>query len=1397
MVFGVTACFSTNFWLAVSTFWVFNMLGAALLPGAFGLMLASVRSEKTSAASAIAQIPINLLGMAGGAYIPGWLTGCKEDASHGGSTGPSCDADCDYALGLRSLLLGPVFGFLCLILSLLLYRSPSESQETDNQELTLQAPRRGRACTANTVVLGIIDQLDGKAGTMVLRLDEEVSLAKLLARAAECTGNATRRLFAEDGQEILSIQDVRNVYVKTLASDSKKAKPNIENPAMSIDLELVSTDGSNFKWKWGSNHAHYKFGDLLIRPLWRTLAGSRAARSVVHPPQPKTLPTTGNLKDCLPDLWIQCFPLVEKYGPLVKLRIFDDVVYVVADPEIVDIVNQIPDKRLPREVFGCPALAGQGVFIADGQRWEFARQTFQAQLTPEAIDKLVPIFAMRGMKLKEKISTTTETVDIFNWIERTTMDTICDVGFGHDLQCMESEDMPELLPLFEEVLEVSISTSLYGAFDVLGTQRRWFKSQLDKLTGMLDEIIEACREGKSTGSSNSLLHALIAAKCPLTGRSFTQSELQDQLLTMLVAGHKTTTLLLTWALYHIGRSPQVEKKLYTELRQVFQGDDREPTGEDLRRLKYLDMIVRETLRLSAPVQVAQRGLTQPVECGKYTLLPGGHSGRGNSWVAIHIMGISMSKKYWGDNSKDFIPERFEPAKMRDFHPFQFIPFGGGRRLCIGNLFAITQAKTVICILLRKFYVRCSLDKPVKIDPKDIATPLPADRGGGVWMNFTSREYDEPAAADLAAGVGELHEDAFDAAAAAAAHPAESFLSRRSRLLSVSSGAGPRPALLVLWGGEFGTTLSAAQDLVACAKQREFPVELKSLDEVRPAALLAGEIKSETGEVPIVLVLVATYNGHPPPNAANFLKELAEVPAAEEGSRNLSFAVLGVGNSNWVSTFVKSARDVEKLMIRAGANRLLPLEAADKNDVFERQLRTWRKAVFAQFASSPEELVKESEGQSHVEALPELLSLEPCPAGGSGGSGGSGSTSGQATSLQANFTERLGYTTCSVSINEELCIQSDASSPSVRQIVIERPDGCSYACGDHLEVRPRNAEARVLRCCHHLGVQSDALVIVKGVKDEELPAGRPVPIGEILSYYVDLSALPSQETLASLLPHVENASEAAKMKLLTLTKEDSEYDRWSKAHLSILDVFEEYASLKVTLSRFVEVAPKMQSRLYSIASSPMSRGKNVELCCRVATYTASPPNGQESIREGLCSSMLAAATSVICKIKEAPHMRLPPDPTKPIACVCGGTGVAPFLGFLQEREVCRRKGMQTGLVHLYFGCRNDSDFLHKALLQRWHEEGLCSLKVSLSRPTDGSSKEYVYHALRRNSADILRLLDDGDAAGYFYICGSASTLAKDVTNVLVDMLSDKGDASTGFTKLTDLQDKGRVIFDVWG
>ncbi|CAK9069120.1 Putative bifunctional P-450/NADPH-P450 reductase 1 [Durusdinium trenchii] len=151
--------------------------------------------------------------------------------------------------------------------------------------------------TSNTLVLGIIDQLDGKAGTLVLSLDQAMAFKELLARAAICTGNSTRRLFSEDGSEIFGLDDLRRLHE---ASEKPKCRVNLKEGKTTkgrIDLEVVSTDGSDFKWKWGSNHAHYKFGDLMIRPLWRALAGSKPSRKVVHPPQPIPLPSTGNLKD--------------------------------------------------------------------------------------------------------------------------------------------------------------------------------------------------------------------------------------------------------------------------------------------------------------------------------------------------------------------------------------------------------------------------------------------------------------------------------------------------------------------------------------------------------------------------------------------------------------------------------------------------------------------------------------------------------------------------------------------------------------------------------------------------------------------------------------------------------------------------------------------------------------------------------------------------------------------------------------------------------------------------------------------------------------------------------------------------------------------------------------------
>eukprot|EP00438_Fugacium_kawagutii_P008615 Skav234211 [mRNA] locus=scaffold2795:162970:174506:- [translate_table: standard] len=564
----------------------------------------------------------------------------------------------------------------------------------------------------------------------------------------------------------------------------------------------------------------------------------------------------------------------------------------------------------------------------------------------------------------------------------------------------------------------------------------------------------------------------------------------------------------------------------------------------------MDMVVRETLRLCAPVQapVAQRGLTQPLQCGKYTLLPGGHSGRGRLGIQIWIGLGNLCKKYWGANAEDFVPERFEMDKMKNFHPFQYVPFGGGRRLCIGNLFAITQAKTLLSMILRSLgsgenglgflCVALTATSEVKLDPKDICTPLTAERGGGVWLQFTSRDYDEPdTPASLHPTHGELCRSFLQESERIRPGGFKTFISCRS-----FCPGRPLPPLSPRWGGEFRTTHSAAQDLAKTAESRGFTVELKPLDEAsgEPVATRGSECSLPI-VTPLKVIPGPPWTTSQPRNAGVFCKALASLPDAEEGEHfdaGVTHFSSEVGNSQWVSTFVKAcvAKEVDKHLARTGATRVLPFEVADKNDCFDKSVRAWKKAGrgairFPAFAARVTYLPREAVRQ----AVEEELQLETV-------------ASGKATDLTEHFLRHWsGYQNCKISVNKdrcgreavrmtELCLQTMAESPSVRQILVERPDGTPYACGDHLEVRPKNSMAQagiVMRACMRLGCQSDSLVLVKVSAGEDgLPqgTGQTLTIGDILTYFVDLQALPSQETLASLLKLASKSQEAPKTSL---------------------------------------------------------------------------------------------------------------------------------------------------------------------------------------------------------------------------------------------------------------------------
>jgi sulfite reductase (NADPH) flavoprotein alpha-component len=208
---------------------------------------------------------------------------------------------------------------------------------------------------------------------------------------------------------------------------------------------------------------------------------------------------------------------------------------------------------------------------------------------------------------------------------------------------------------------------------------------------------------------------------------------------------------------------------------------------------------------------------------------------------------------------------------------------------------------------------------------------------------------------------------------------------------------------------------------------------------------------------------------------------------------------------------------------------------------------------------------------------------------------------------------------------------------------------------------------------------------------------------------------------------------------------------------LVDFLLEFKGLRWEVSEFAKALRKLQPRLYSIASSRKAVGEAVHLTIATVRYESF---GRR--REGVASSYLADRSvggAVPVFVHTAKHFRLPEDGATDVVMVGPGTGVAPFRAFLQERAVMGGSGRNW----LFFGeQRRASDFLYEAELLEWQRTGvLAGLDVAFSR--DQAEKIYVQHRMRERSAELFAWLEGG---AYFYVCGDAERMAKDVEAELV-------------------------------
>jgi cytochrome P450 len=215
---------------------------------------------------------------------------------------------------------------------------------------------------------------------------------------------------------------------------------------------------------------------------------------------------------------------------------------------------------------------------------------------------------------------------------------------------------------------------------------------------------------------------LMAATDEAGGMS--RKQLRDEVVTLMLAGHETTAVALSWTFLLLSKHPDVARKLAAEVDDVL-GDRAAPAIEDLARLRYTGWVVDESMRLYPPVWMVERQAIADDVIGGYRIPAG-------TYVGVSPWTLHRHPAYW-ENPEGFEPERFAPEREKERPRYVYLPFGGGPRTCIGNSFALMEAKILLATISKRYTLalrpgeRPEMDSGVTLRPKRGIHVLPRRR----------------------------------------------------------------------------------------------------------------------------------------------------------------------------------------------------------------------------------------------------------------------------------------------------------------------------------------------------------------------------------------------------------------------------------------------------------------------------------------------------------------------------------------------------------------------------------------------------------------------------------------------------------------------------------------------
>lgn len=244
--------------------------------------------------------------------------------------------------------------------------------------------------------------------------------------------------------------------------------------------------------------------------------------------------------------------------------------------------------------------------------------------------------------------------------------------------------------------------------------RRRARAAAATLRQFAGEVLAACRADATRDAP--LVHALIGATDPETGRALSDLDICNDLIAFMFAGHDTTATTLAFALWALGRYPEIQNRVAEEVAAL---DDRPLTHADVSQLEYTGQVVSEALRLCPPVPIAGRAAMRDIAVDGYRVEAG-------NMVLVGIFGMQRDPALW-DNPLEFNPDRFSPDNIKQIDRWQYIPFGAGPRSCIGDHFATLEASLALATIIRAVEIdSLNNDFPLAVPFTVVAgTPIPA------------------------------------------------------------------------------------------------------------------------------------------------------------------------------------------------------------------------------------------------------------------------------------------------------------------------------------------------------------------------------------------------------------------------------------------------------------------------------------------------------------------------------------------------------------------------------------------------------------------------------------------------------------------------------------------------